>query len=204
MLPRDPLQEPVAFTKAFNGLVDAIQLVNSCLTFPLVLVMFHFFILNLFVFFNLLWTLITDFEKFLFVAATDGVYFVFNYLLQGIMTHASCTTTHEAERTLVIASKLMNKRNCSKSGRKLFKNFLVHNQCRGLKFENMFFTINWKLLLAVRVPAFNQQTLLILSFIRSSQPPQHIFSSHASLNRLKRSTNYLEWQLSFHILKNFE
>lgn len=127
MLPRDLLHEPLLFPKIFNVLADAIQTVNSCLTLPLVLVIFHFFILNLFVFFNLAWTAITDFEKFLFVAATDGVFFVFNYSLQGIMTHASVATTHKAEETLVIISKLVNSKDCTRISRKLFKNFLVEN-----------------------------------------------------------------------------
>lgn len=154
MLPREILQGPVLYSKIFNGLVDAIQSVNSCFTLPLVLVMFHFFILNLFVFFNLVWTAITDFEKFLFVVATDGVFFVFNYSLQGIMVHASVTTTHAAEKTLVIVSKLVNRKDFARSSRKIFKIFLAQNQCRKLEFENHFFTINWKLLLAVTILKF--------------------------------------------------
>lgn len=72
-----------------------------------------------------------------------------NYAIQGTMAHTSYTTTREAEETALIVSKIVNSRDTSESNREIFKSFLGQNQFRNLSFQNAFFVINWKLLLAV-------------------------------------------------------
>lgn len=135
--------------KIFHDLADLIDTVNSCLTVPLGCLMLHFFVLNLFLLFNNIWSLMRDYESFFLAFTTDGTMIIVNYAVQGTMAHTSYTTAREAEETAVIVSKIINSRDTSENNREMFKSFLGQNQFRNLNFQNAFFVINWKLLLAV-------------------------------------------------------
>lgn len=124
---------------------------NSCTTFPLLLVVFNLFVSNLTAIFTMVWTLF-NVKLLLLVLTTDCLFVILNCVVQGMMAHAGSSTTQEAEEIAVIVSKIVNNPSCKESNRKVFKNFLVQNQYRKLEFQNEFFVINWKLLLAVTWP----------------------------------------------------
>lgn len=132
----------------FHDLADLIQKMNSCTTFPIFLVVSYLFMSNLIAFFSLAWAFL-NFELIFAVLTTDGSFIILNSAIQGIMAHAGSSTTREAEEIAVIVSKIINNPSCPQNDRKVFKNFLLQNQYRNLKFQNDFFVINWKLLLAV-------------------------------------------------------
>lgn len=137
------------FLKIFHDLADLIETVNSCLTVPVGFLVLHFFILNLFLLFNNIWSLVRDFESFFLALTTDGTMIILNYAIQSTIAHTSYSTTREAEGISIIVSKIINSAGTSERHREIFKNFLVQNQFRNLNFQNAFFVINWKLLLAV-------------------------------------------------------
>lgn len=133
----------------FHDLADIIEIVNSCLTLPLVCLMLHFFILNLFSLYNLIWTFMMDYKNFSIVVSTDATFVALNCIFQGMIAHASYATTKEAKMVLIIISKTINNKSCTRDQCKAFKNFLIQSQYRNLKFQNIFFVINWKLIVTV-------------------------------------------------------
>lgn len=68
-----------------------------------------------------------------------------------MIAYAGSSTTQQAEEIAVIVSKIVNSSTCTGNDRKVFKNFLLQNQYRNLKFKNEFFVANWKLLLVVAI-----------------------------------------------------
>lgn len=133
----------------YHDLCDMIEIINSSLTFPLILVVIHFFVLNLFAIFSHIWIFTQDRENFSVILTTDGVMILLNWFQLCILAHTSTTTTREAEETAVIVSRIVNKHECSKHQQKILKNFLLQNQYRNLKLRTPLFDINWKLLLSV-------------------------------------------------------
>lgn len=156
------LQDPMTAISVYHDLCDLIQLTNSTFTFPLIFVILNYFIMNLFATFGFVWMFMRDFQYFFFSLSSDGPWIAYNLMLQGILIHSSCKTTEEAEKVSVIVSKVINSTDCSKAQRKVFKNFLIQNQCRDLKLQTAFFVINWKLLLAVSKASFKKSSNSII------------------------------------------
>lgn len=146
--------DPSLVVTLFHELSDAIQMINSTFTFPLMFVIFHLFIFNLISSYNHLWMFAQDIENFDLLLITDGLQVLLNYVLQSLLTHSSSTTTQEAEETAVIVSKIVNKIEISKAHQKVFKSFLMQKQYRNLKLQTSFFTINWKMMLTVSLTVF--------------------------------------------------
>lgn len=134
----------------FHDLSDVIEVMNSCVTLPLVGLILHFFILNLFSLYNLVWTFMMDYKNFAIVVLTDATYVALNYIIQGIMAHASNSSTKKAQQISVTVSKIINNDSCTRGQCKVFKNFLTQSHYRNLNFQNNLFVINWKLIVTVK------------------------------------------------------
>lgn len=141
--------DPIVIVMLYHDLCDAIAMINTTLTFPLIFVIFHFFVSNLFASFNHVWTFVQNFKNLVFVLTTDGSWLLYNYILQGIFIHSSVCTSREAKETAIIISKIVNSSDCDRSDRDVFRSFLMQNQYRNLELQTPIFTINWKLCLNV-------------------------------------------------------
>jgi 7tm Chemosensory receptor len=135
-------------TKLFHQLCDMIDMINASFIFPLNFIFFNFFISNILSCFNIFWEYKKE-SDLLYVIANEGSYFVFNYCIQSLCVHASCTLTNEATETSTIVAKITNNQSFDKSSRKLLKSFLTQHQSRNFKLQTCFFTLNWKLILSV-------------------------------------------------------
>lgn len=62
------------------------------------------------------------------------------------MAHAGSSTTKEAEKTAIIVGRIMNNLNSDCAD---FDRFLSQIRIRNLHLQNVFFKINWNVLLAV-------------------------------------------------------
>lgn len=133
----------------YHDLCDSIELINSVFTFPLILAVFYFFILNTFAAFAHIWTLTQEFEYIFFLLSTDGLVMLLNWYLQCVAVYSSSSTTQIAEETVVIITRILNSSECNSVQQKTFKNLLLQAHYRNLKFRTALFTINWKLLLTV-------------------------------------------------------
>lgn len=91
---------------------------------------------------------------------TDATYVMLNYIIQGMMAHASCSATKEAKQTSVVVSKIINGPYCTGNQHEVFKNFLIQNQYRNLQFQNIFFTVNWNLLVTVKYIALHTKNII--------------------------------------------
>jgi hypothetical protein len=132
---------------------------------------FYFFFSNMLSWFNFYWAYTKEFENFFFVVITEGTFLFFNYMLQVFIVHSSCSLTQEASQTAVIIRKVVNSKFCDKFRERIFKKFLQQNQYRNLKLETLFFTIDWKLLMAV---SFEQSYNTNKSFDNNFKPSQII------------------------------
>lgn len=133
----------------YHDLCDIIDLVNSSFSFPIIFVFLHFFFTNLIALFNHFWVFLKDFRNFKLILVTEGLWIILNYILQSVFVYLIISTSSEAEKTSVIVSRIINAQDCNESHRKVFKGFLVQNQCRNLKLRTALFGINWSLLLSV-------------------------------------------------------
>lgn len=133
----------------YHELCDSIEIINSTFTLPLIFVFFYFFVVNMLTSFTHIWMFSHYLEYVAVLLSSDGVIMILNLILQGVTIHSSCSTTHEAEETAVIVSRIVNSLEYNKQQRKTLKALLVQIQYRNLKFKTPLFIINWKLLLAV-------------------------------------------------------
>lgn len=134
----------------YHNLCNLIDSSNATLTFPLIFVVFHFFVANMLSLFNLFHAYFKNFENFYFVLLTEGSAVVCIYVGQALLMHSCCKLFEEASKTPVIISNILNVEVLDARCKKIFKNFLLQNQYRNLKLKTVFFDINWEFLLTVR------------------------------------------------------
>lgn len=167
-------------TELFHQLCDMIDLINDSFTFPLNFIFFDYFISNMLSCFNIFWEYKRNSDLF-YVIVNEATYVIFNYCLQSLCVHASCTLSNEASETSTIVAKVMNSRNFDKSSRKLLKSFLAQHQCRNFKLQTCFFTLNWKLLLTVSFSNSNLNYFLTNhNAFRDGFNNNHLYNHHMS------------------------
>lgn len=145
----------------FHQLCDTIDMINSTFIFPMIFIVFNCLVSNMFSCFNIIWTFTKDFENFDHLILNEIPFLFFIYFLQSICAYSSCSMSSEATETSTIVIKAMSNPKCDRSSQELFKNFLIQHQCRNLKLQTCFFTLNWKLLLTVSFHECIQKILII-------------------------------------------
>lgn len=141
--------DPAIIVSIYHDLCEAIELVNTTFTFPLNFIFFHYFVLNLFAIYNLIWTFSSDIGNLAYVFSTDGLYVVYHLVFLSFMIYQSTKSTGEAKQFANVIGKIVNNPECSKSHQKIFKTLLLQNQNQNLQFHTEFFTINWRTMLTV-------------------------------------------------------
>lgn len=173
------MQDPEVFFEIFHDLADVILIINSCMTLHIAAVVFYFFVANLVSIFGFIWTTVNT--KFFYMSlSSDLLFFVLNNVTHGIMAYASSSATQEADKIAVTVSKIINGHRCGRIDQKIFKNFLHQHQYRNLNFENVFFVINWKLVLAVNTDFFsykNNSSKLFTGLVYNC----YVFDNHLSV-----------------------
>lgn len=131
------------FMQLYNDLCDAIESVNSIFANQLIFVLTTFICTNVFQIYGALR------ETNGFVILIGGAWVIIFYSMQFFMAHAGSSTTNEAERSIVMVAKIAGAKKISEDLKWSLNSSLIQMRCRNTKLENIFFTINWRLVLAV-------------------------------------------------------
>ena len=81
--------------------------------------------------------------------AVNSVYVVIQFLLKVLISHVGDSTTSEAEKVKILLAKSANSLSVNSPSRLILNDILIQFDTRNLNLQNVFFTIDWKVLLAV-------------------------------------------------------
>lgn len=138
------------FAELFNDLYDGIELINSTFTTQLIFAMLSFLITDIFAAYGALKELLVENNRLPILLVGNSVWVAIQYAIKGFMVYAGSSTTDEAEKPITIIAKAAGSMDSSELKSDLMA-LLVQLRCRNKKLENVFFTINWNLILAVHI-----------------------------------------------------
>jgi len=132
----------------YHILCDVIELINSTFTSSLVFVEINFLLINIFALYGGLKEVVNNSNWIGLALSSNLSYIAIQNAINVLMIYAGSATTNEAEETNAIISKIIASNRNNKTLLSNCHDFLqIRN--RNVKLQNIFFTINWKLLLAV-------------------------------------------------------
>lgn len=140
------------FSGLYNDLCDAIETINSTFTLQIIFVMANFLATDVFAAYGVLREFLSRSHRLAFMLTGNCSWMLIQYAIKVLTVQAGSSTTNEAEKTVVIVTKIAG--NSNESFKAELNSFLLHMRCRNKKLENVFFTINWNLILAVGVCNF--------------------------------------------------
>lgn len=140
------------FSELYSDLCDAIDLINSTFTFHLVFVMTSILIIDVFAVYSTLREFRADVTEYrlAFIIIANPVWILIQYSVKALMAHAASSTTNEAEKSFGLVTKLITTLSLNRD-MKTDLNYLLIQMQRKKNLENIFFVINWNLLLAVSI-----------------------------------------------------
>lgn len=135
----------------YNKLCDLIEILNSTFTLQLVFVMISITIVDIFAAYGIICEFLTNQSirlKFLIIG--NSTWISVQCAIKFFMAHCGSSTTNEAEKSLIIVSKLADRINEKDLKTEASLNLVITQmRVRNKNLENVFFTINYKLILAV-------------------------------------------------------
>ena len=137
------------YVEIYRKIWDVIDMINDCFTFPMVFIVFQLFISNTLSYFNIISEYNEGRGKFLLVFLTEASFSTTSYFVLSMCMHSCYCLSKEAEKTLNIASDLADSTVCDPRTKKMWKSFLARARFQKFKLETCFFTLDWKLILAV-------------------------------------------------------
>lgn len=134
-----------------SDLCDIIELINKTFTTQIVFVMTGLLVTNVFFAYSALNEYIYRlYSSSLLVTLTNIACITIQYSIKALVAHAGSSTTRESEKTLVLVTKVLA---FTKSGDDVACEpkmiLLAQMQYRKKNLENIFFNINWNLILTV-------------------------------------------------------
>ena len=149
------------FSKLYNDLCDLIELLNKTFTWQLIFVMINLMLVDIFTAYGVVREFIEQRAfKLKFLIITNTIWSLLQFAIKYIMAYCGNSTTDEAENSLLIVTRIIEKFGDDDEKMKTDLNHLLNQmQGRNKNLENVFFAINYKLILAVSVVAH-----LLISF----------------------------------------
>lgn len=138
------------FAELYDELCDLIELLNKTFTNQLVFVMAEFMSIEIFGGYGILREALSTSRKY-FLLVGNLIWIMFQYPVKFFMASAGSSTTDEAEKSLVLIAKLIIRTKYDDLLRSRLNNLLIELQCRNKKISNVFFTVNYNVILLVRL-----------------------------------------------------
>lgn len=137
------------FSDLYNDLCDAISMINSTFTGQLIIVMTNMLLVDIFGAYGILREFLShSYNRLKFLILCNSIWIALQYAVKFLMAQSGSSTTAEAEMSLVIITRVIE--NAKDDKLKTDLNLLLNQmQGRNKKIENVFFVINYKLILAV-------------------------------------------------------
>jgi len=135
------------FGEVFHDLCDASKWINNLLTFHLLPILLSMLVLDIFGLYNIF--------KILTLAGNVSTnynilfYIVFHFILRSFIAHMGSSTSNEPQELIEMIAKLINKLSPNNLLRMSLFNYMKQFQTRNFKFQSLFLTINWNILLGV-------------------------------------------------------
>jgi hypothetical protein len=134
----------------YNDLCDLIQLINSAFTVPLIFVTLCIVSTDVFAAYGILREYQIGSNKlFVFLLIGNSSWISIQYAIKIFLVNAGSSTTNEAERTLVLVLKSLGTLDSFDYDKNDLKSLLIILRSRKKNLENVFFTLDWKLILTV-------------------------------------------------------
>jgi 7tm Chemosensory receptor len=135
----------VKIGKVFHCLCDCIDIINRTCTFHFILMVANILAICVFASYGLIIEIMRS-QSFSVITAILNVNTIaFHLMFLGLIIRAGSKLTKEAEKTIVIISKISNEASLQTD----FMCLLASIKCRDLRIQNDVFVINWKVLLVV-------------------------------------------------------
>lgn len=137
-------------TELFHDLCDLIELVNSTFTFQLLVTILSLLLTNIFAFYGTLREFLAGSNGLGFFIIGNGIWTAIQYFIMVFMAHAGSSTKSEADKSSVIIAKASGTLDAHDYLKTALHYLLIEMRCRNTALQNIFFAINWNVILAVR------------------------------------------------------
>lgn len=137
------------FANLYQDLCDCIELINSTFTFHLIPIIVNSLLIKLFAAYGMLWEFKVKSPLMLFVFLQNSAWLSMQYFLQVLSAHAGSSLTKNAKETSSIVTRILNDFELSEELSIPLQSFIARSTCRNMSVENIFFVIDWKLLVQV-------------------------------------------------------
>lgn len=138
------------FSELYYDLCDAINIVNATFTIHIVFVMINLLLTDVFVAFGTIREFLMQARKSRFLVLANSAWIALHYGIKTLVAYAGSSTTKEAEKTLILVTKLIGMTNSDKELKTDLNFLLIQMRSRNKNIRNNFFIINYKLILTVR------------------------------------------------------
>lgn len=138
------------FSELYNDQCDGIEIINSTFAMHIAFVMTSLMLTDVFAAYGILRGCLSSSGYILqFLLFSNTFWVAMQYGIKALIAHAGTSTTAEAEKSLVLVTRLVEATNSDKELTTDLNFLLIQMQCRNKNLQNHFFTINWSLILAV-------------------------------------------------------
>lgn len=142
------------FPQLYNLLCDVIEILNSTFTGQLIFVMISIMVIDIFASYGIIREFLVN-QTLMFIIIGNSIWLSLQFAMKFFMAHCGSSATSEAGKSLILVSQFADRVNETDLMTKINLN-LVMNQMRvrNKNLENIFFAINYKLILAVSYNRF--------------------------------------------------
>lgn len=138
------------FSRVYQDLCDAVDLMNRAFTFQLVPVLFNELMSKTFVAYGILWELISPTQHSNFSFFRNGSWLLLMYIIDVLIALVGSSVTGAFLETKIIVTKILNNPGCDDEFTNQMLNFITRLSCRNIHLENCFFRLSWIFIIHVR------------------------------------------------------
>ncbi|KAG5679296.1 hypothetical protein PVAND_008874 [Polypedilum vanderplanki] len=136
------------FTDIFHELCDSIERINVIYAIHLIPILLLMIISDIFCIYAIARHLILNKTTSDTMISVNSFYFITHSIMKSAIAHIGHTTTLEGEEVRTLVAKITNDAPCKDLSTSIFHNILIQFQTRNLKMKNIFFNVDWRVVLA--------------------------------------------------------
>lgn len=139
------------FAEVYHDLCDALDKINSVFTVHLITMLLSMLIIDIFTAYgfarHLFWNISENSKE--VIIFSNSFYLIFHLMLKSSISDIGHTTRAAGEGVRTMVAKVTNDQPNKSEMRLHFHDILIQFQTRNLKLRNIFFVIDWNIVLAV-------------------------------------------------------
>lgn len=138
-----------AFSALYNDLCDAIAMANSTFTNQIVVIVINILLTDVLTVYGWLREFMSRTHLLVFLSVLNGMWILCQYAIKAMIAYCGSSTTDEAENSLVLLTRVIENIKSNEQMKADMNLLLTQMRYRNKSLQNVFFTINWKFVLAV-------------------------------------------------------